>query len=63
MITEVHQEGRFHRLSTSQVSHSESLIEMGVYSMMDPACKIIDKVIRKIGGNDTLEEGSNSIET
>ena len=53
MITEVHQEGRFYRLSTGRAAHYENIklhnpstenwcipadMEEGDYLMMDPAC-------------------------
>ena len=61
MITEVHQEGRFYRLSTGRAAHYENIkphnlstedwcipadMEEGDYLMMDPACEVNSKVTR-----------------
>ena len=58
MITEVHQEGRFYRLSTGRAAHYENIkphnpstedwcipadMEEGDYLMMDPACEVNKK--------------------
>ena len=58
MITEVHQEGRFYRLSTGRAAHYENIkphnpsteywcipadMEEGDYLMMDPACEVNEK--------------------
>ena len=58
MITEMHQEGRFYRLSTGRAAHYESIkphnpatedwcipadMEEGDYLMMDPACEVNEK--------------------
>ena len=58
MITEVHQEGRFYRLSTGRAAHLENIkphnpstedwcipadMEEGDYLMMDPACDEVDE--------------------
>ena len=75
MITEVHQEGRFHRLSISRAAHFENIephnpsmedwcipedMEAGDYLMMDPSCEVNEKDTRgKIDGNEILEEGSS----
>ena len=75
MITEVHQEGRFHRLSTGRAAHYENIkphnpstedwcipadMEEGDYLMMDPACEVNEKSTRgKNDGNEVLEEGSS----
>ena len=76
MITEVHQEGRFHRLNTGLAAHYENIkphnpstedwcipadMEEGDYLMMDPACEVNEKSTRgKNDGNEVLEEGSSS---
>ena len=73
MITEVHQEGRFYRLSTGRAAHYETIkphnpstedwcipadMEQGDYLMMDPACEVNEKGTReKKDGNDVVEEG------
>ena len=75
MITAVHQEGRFYRLSTDRAAHFENIqphnpstedwcipadMEEGDYLMMDPACEVKEKGTReKIDGNDVMEEGSS----
>ena len=75
MITEVHQEGRFCRLSTGRAAHCENIkshnpltevgcimadMEGGDYLMMDPACEVNEKVTRgKNDGNEVVEEGSS----
>ena len=61
MITEVHQEGRFYRLSTVRTAHYENIkphnpstedwcipadMEEGDYLMMDPACEVNEKGTR-----------------
>ena len=58
MITEMHQEGSFFRLSTGRAAHYESIkphnpatedwcipadMEEGDYLMMDPACEVNEK--------------------
>ena len=68
MITEVHQEGRFYRLSTGRATHFENIkphnsstedwcipadMEEGDYSMMDPACEVNKK--GTMGKNDCNE--------
>ena len=76
MITEVHQEGRFYRLSTGRAAHYENIkphnpstedwcipadIEEGDYLMMDPACEVNEKGTReKNDGNEVVEEGTNT---
>ena len=76
MITEVHQEGRFCRLSTGRAAHYENIkphnpstedwfipadMEEGDYLMMDPACEVNEKGTReKNDGNEVLEEGTNT---
>ena len=62
MTTEVHQEGRFYRLSTCRVAHYENIkphnpsredwcipadMEEGEYLMMDPACEVNEKGTRR----------------
>ena len=75
MITEVHQEGRFYRLSTGRAAHFENLkphnpstedwripeeMEQADYLMMDPACEVNEKDARgKNDGNEVIEEGTN----
>ena len=75
MITEVHQEGRFYRLSTGRAAQYENFqphnpstedwckpadMEGGDYLMMDPACKVNEKGTRgKNAGNEVVEEGSS----
>ena len=76
MITEVHQEGRFYRLSTGRAANYENIkphnpstedwcipadMEEGVYLMMDPACEVNEKGTReKNDGNEVAEEGTNT---
>ena len=76
MITEVHQEGRFFRLSTGRASHYENIkphnpstedwcipadMEEGDYLMMDPACEVNEKDTReKNDGNEVIEEGTST---
>ena len=75
MITEVHQEGRFYRLSTGRAAHYENIkphnpptedwcipadMEEGDYLMMDPACEVNERGTRgKNDGNEVVEEGSS----
>ena len=75
MITEVHQEGRFYRLSTGRDAHYENIKphntstqywcipadkEEGDYLMVDPACEVNEKGTRgKNDGNEVVEEGSS----
>ena len=75
MITEVHQEGSFYRLSTGRVAHYENIklhnpstedwcitadMEEGDYLMMDPACEVNEKGTReKNDGNEVVEEGTS----
>ena len=76
MITEVHQEGRFYRLSTGRAAHYENSkpynpstedwcipadMEEGDYLMMDPACEVNEKGTReKNDGNEVVEEKTNT---
>ena len=76
MITEVHQEERFYRLSTGRAAHYENIkpnnpstedwcipadMEEGDYLMMDPACEINEKGTReKNDGNEVIGEGTRS---
>ena len=76
MITEVHQEGRFYRLSTGRAAHYENIkphnpstedwcipadMEEGDYLMMDPACEVNEKGTReKDDGNEVVEEGTDT---
>ena len=76
MITEVHQEGRFYRLSTGRAAHYENIkpqnpstedwcipadMEEGDYLMMDPACEVNEKGTReKNDGNEVVEEGTST---
>ena len=76
MITEVHQEGRFYRLSTARAAHYENIkphnpstedccipadMEEGDYLMMDPACEVNEKGTReKNDGNEVVEEGTDT---
>ena len=76
MITEVHQEGRFYRLSTGGAAHYENIkphnpstedwcipadMEEGDYLMMDPACETNEKGTReKYDGNEVMEEGTST---
>ena len=75
MITEVHQEGRFHRLSTGRAAHFENIkqhnpppedwcipadMEEGDYLMMNRACEVNEMGTRgKNDGNEDLKEGSS----
>ena len=75
MITEVHQKGRFYRLSTGRAAHFENIkphnlstkdwcipadMEEGDYLMMDPACEVKEKFTTgKIDWNETPEEESS----
>ena len=62
MITELHQEGRFYRLSTGRAAHYENIkphnpstedwcipadMEEGDYLMIDPACEVFEKGTRE----------------
>ena len=74
-ITELHQEGRFYRLSTGRASHYENNkphnpstedwcipadMEEGDYSMMDPTCEVNEKGTReKNDGNEVVEVGTS----
>ena len=74
-ITEVHQEGRFYRLSTDQAAHYENIkphnpstedwcipadMEERDYLMIYPACEVNEKGTRKKNdGNEVVEEGTN----
>ena len=74
MITELHQEGRFYRLSTCRAAHYENIkphnpsredwcipadMEEGDYLMMDPACEVKEKGTRgKNDENEVVEQGS-----
>ena len=76
MITEVHQEGRFYRLSTGRAAHYENIkphnpstedwcipadMEEGDYLMMDPACEVNEKGTReKNDVNEVVEEGTDT---
>ena len=76
MITEVHQEGRFYRLSTGRTAHYENNnshnpstedwcmpadMEEGDYLIMDPACEVNEKGTKeKNEGNEVVEEGTNT---
>ena len=76
MITEVHQEGRFYRLSTGRAAHYENIrphnpstedwcipadMEEGDYLMMDPACEVNEKSTReKNDENEVIEEGTRT---
>ena len=75
MITEVHQEGRFYRLSTGRAAHLKNIkshnpstedwcipgdMERGGYPRMDPACEINETNTRKKNdGNEALEEATS----
>ena len=75
MITEVHQGGRFYRLSTGRAVHYENNkphnpstedwcipadMEDGDYLMMDPVCEVNEKGTReKNDGNEVVEEGTS----
>ena len=76
MITEVHQEVRFYRLSTERAAYYENIkppnsstedwcipadMEEGDYLIMDPACEVNEKGTReKNDGNEVVEEGTNA---
>ena len=76
MITEVHQEGRFYRLSTGRNAHYENtkphnrstedlcipaVMEERDYIMMDPAFEVNEKGTReKNDGNEVVEEGTST---
>ena len=76
MITEVHQEGPFYRLSTGRAAHNENIkphnpstedwcipaaMEEGDYLMMGPACEVNEKGTReKNDGNEVIEEGTST---
>ena len=76
MITKVHQEGRFYRLSTGRAAHYENIkpdnpstedwcipadMEEGDYLMMNPACEVNEKGTReKKDGNEVVEEGTDT---
>ena len=72
MITDVHQERRFYRLSTGRALHFENIkphtpstedwckpedMEDGDYLMMDTACEVHE--IGTSDGNEALEEGTS----
>ena len=75
MIAEVHQEGRFYRLSTGRAAHYENIkphnpstedwcitadMEEGDYLMMDPACEVNEKGTReKNDENEVIEKGTS----
>ena len=75
MITEMHKEGRFYRLSTGRAAHYENIkphnsstedwcipagMEEGKYLMMDPACEVNEKGTReKNDGNEVVREGKS----
>ena len=75
MITKVHQERRFYRLSTGRAAHYENIkpqipstedgcipadMEEVDYLMMDPACEVNEKGTReKNDGNEIVEDGSS----
>ena len=76
IITEMHQEGRFYRLSTRLAAHYEIIkpqnpstkdwcipadMEEGDYLMMEPACEVNEKGTReKNDGNEVIEEGTST---
>ena len=76
MITEVHQVGRFYRLSTGRAAHYENIkphnpstedwcipadMEEGDYLLIDPACEVSEKGTReKNDGNEVVEEGTDT---
>ena len=76
MITEVHQEERFYRLSTGRAAHYENIrphnpstehwcipadMEEEDYLMMDPTCELNEKGTReKKDGNEVIEEGTST---
>ena len=75
MITEMHKEGCFYRLSTGRAAHYENIkphnastedwcipagMEEGKYLMMDPACEVNEKRTReKNNGNEVVREGKS----
>ena len=75
MITEVHQEAQFYRLSTGRAAHYGNIkphnrstedwcvpadMEEGDYLMMDTACEVNEKGTReKNDGNEVVEEGTS----
>ena len=75
LITEVHKEGRFYRLSTGQGAHYENIkphnpstedccipahMEEGDYLMVEPACEVNENGTRgKNDANDVVEEGTS----
>ena len=75
MITEVHQQGRFYRLSTGRAAHNENLkphvtspedwcvpqnMEGLEYLLVEPACEVIEKGTReKNDGNEDLSLDDN----
>ena len=75
MITEVHQEGHFYRLSTGRAAHFENIkphspstedccihddMEEGNYLMTNPTCEVNEKSTReKNDGNEVLEGGTS----
>ena len=75
LITEVHQEGQFYRLSTGRAAYYENIkphnpstedwcvpadMEEEDYLMMDPACEVNEKGTReKNDGNKVVEEGTS----
>ena len=76
MITEVHQEGRFYRLSTDRAAHYKNIkppnpstedwcipadMEEGDYLMLDPACEVNEKgTWEKNNGNEVIEGGTST---
>ena len=76
MITKVHQEGRFYRLSTGRAAHYENIkphnpstedwcipadMEEGDYLIMDSAGEVNEKGTReKNDGNEAIEEGTST---
>ena len=75
MITEVHQEGRFFRLSNGRAAHYENIkshnpstedwcipadMEEGDYLMMDPACEGEERWKRSRGGRNEYTAGPGS---
>ena len=76
MIKELHEEGRFHRLSTGRAAHYENIkphnpltegwcipadMEEGDYLMMDPVCEVNEKGTReKNDGNEVVEERTST---
>ena len=76
MITEVHQEGRFYRLSTGRAAHYENIkphnqstedwcipadMEEGDYLMMDTACEVDEKgTSEKNDENEVIEKGTST---